>query len=509
MSTKNVMKGKALIAILVLVVVGGCITPPQLKKPGQEYNTDTVSSLFETAWDDYTFFHKGLVSSEQAVTDQLRGATVYHIDLHILDGCLQLQGHQKVLYTNRENELLHEVYFRLFPNIAGGAATVSNLKVNTKDVEPVCEFQDSALRVPVTLHPGEQVVIEMDFEVEVAQEMGGNYGLFGYFDDVLVLDEFYPVIPVYDDEKWNVEVPPSQGDVTYFDASFYLVRVTAPENLKIAASGIEIGCMYQRGNQVTAFASGPARDFYLAASKNYIVVSDTIGETTVNSFVFPEWKKSAELTLQVAKNALESFSTRFGPYPYTEFDIVSTPMQAKGMEYPGIVAISSALYDPDAVVSGLPSSVMLESVLAHEAAHQWFYNVVGNDQIDEPWLDEAFAQYCTGLYYTDVYGEGAASEYRGSWDSLWDQVNRGLIPVGLPTGAYTGNEYVSIIYGRGPLFLMALAEEMGQEPFDEFLRDFYESHRWGVSTSDTFRVIAEQHCQCDLSALFEVWVYPN
>jgi aminopeptidase N len=333
--------------------------------------------------------------------------------------------------------------------------------------------------------------------------------LFGYFDDVLVLDEFYPVIPVYDDEKWNVEVPPSQGDVTYFDASFYLVRVTAPENVKVAASGIEIGCMYQRGNQVTAFASGPARDFYLAASENYIVVSDTVGETRVNSFAFPEWKESAESTLQIAKNALESFSTRFGPYPYTEFDIVSTPMQAKGMEYPGIVAISSALYDPDAVVSGLPSPVMLESVLAHEIAHQWFYNVVGNDQIDEPWLDEAFAQYCTGLYYTDVYGGGAASEYRDSWYSLWDQVNREPLPVGLPSGAYTGNEYVSIIYGRGPLFLMALAEEMGQGPFDEFLRDFYESCKWGVSTSDTFRLIAEQHCQCDLSALFEVWVYPN
>lgn len=70
-----------------------------------------------------------------------------------------------------------------------------------------------------------------------------------------------------------------------------------------------------------------------------------------------------------------------------------------------------------------------------------------------------------------------------------------------------GREYSGIVYGRGPLFVTALAEEMGQETFDEFLRDYYESHKWGIGTTDTFRQLAEQHCQCDLTALFEEWVY--
>jgi aminopeptidase N len=29
----------------------------------------------------------------------------------------------------------------------------------------------------------------------------------------------------------------------------------------------------------------------------------------------------------------------------------------------------------------------------HEAAHQWFYSTVGNDQARDPWLDEALASY--------------------------------------------------------------------------------------------------------------------
>jgi aminopeptidase N len=48
---------------------------------------------------------------------------------------------------------------------------------------------------------------------------------------------------------------------------------------------------------------------------------------------------------------------------------------------------------------------------------------------------------------------------------------------------------------------------MGQEKFDGFLRDYYESHQWGIGTGEAFKQLAERHCQCDLAPLFEEWVY--
>jgi aminopeptidase N len=182
-------------------------------------------------------------------------------------------------------------------------------------------------------------------------------------------------------------------------------------------------------------------------------------------------------------------------------------MQALGIEYPGIMGIALDLYDPNETVAGLPSRIMMEGTVAHEVAHQWFYNAVGNDQIDEPWLDEAMAQYLTGLYYADTHGESTVQRYRASWNSRWDRVDRADIPIGMPASAYVDNEYGAIVYGRGPLFVTALAKEMGQETFDEFLRDYYESHKWGIGTSDAFKQLAEHHCQCDLTVLFEEWVY--
>ena len=456
-------------------------------------------------------FGNGLIGSEQVLLDGLPGASVYEIDLEISDDLLSLLGHEVVCYTNREGVTLDEVMFRLFPNLLGGSAVVSALRVDGQDVEPLYELADSAMRVPMAggLEPGHGVTIEMDFEVEVAQEMERNYGLFGFFDGVLSLHEFYPVIPVYDDEGWNVELPPREGDITYFDTSFYEGQVTAPDELVLVASGVEVAREASGGRQVVTLAAGPARGFYLAASEDYTRVSGKVGETQVNSYALRGREDGAELALGFAMGALQSYSERFGTYPYTEFDVVSTPMMALGMEYPGMTAITLEVYDLDATVRGVPAPGMMEGTVGHEVAHQWFYNVVGNDQIDEPWLDEAVVQYATGLYYLDKYGEPGYRGWRGSWIDRWTRADQAEIPIGLPVAEYPDGAYGAIVYGRGPLFVEALAEEMGQETFDAFLRDYYQSHAWDIGTGQAFRRLAEGHCQCDLTELFTTWVHPE
>jgi len=505
------------VAVLMGLVLSACSGQPAVPteeatrspSPGVAARPTPVQPA-EVSWGDRSVFKGGLIAAEQGVLDELPGATEYHIDLLIPEEIDTLEGREEVRYTNREEVAVEEVYFRLFANANGGQTAVSGVTVDGQETEAVYEFEQSALRValPVPLQPGDQATIEMDFQVEVPREMGGNYGLFGYFDDVLVLDEFYPVVAVYDDEGWNVEVPPPAGDLTYFDISFYLVQVTAPGDLVIVASGVEVEEETQGDEQFLTLAAGPARDFYLAASERYVAISEQVGETMVNSYAFPEREEHAQLALQYAVDALGSYNERFGVYPYVEFAVLSTPMQALGMEYPSLVGLGLQLYDPDAEVWGLPTRIMLQSSVGHEVAHQWFYNVVGNDQVDEPWLDEALVQYVTGLYYLDVGGEGAFEGWSGSWYDRWQRADMAEVPIGLPSGDYaSGQEYGAIVYGRGPIFMDTLAGHMGQETFDRFLRDYYQSHKWGIGTAEDFEELAEEHCQCDLSSLFEAWVY--
>jgi len=131
---------------------------------------------------------------------------------------------------------------------------------------------------------------------------------------------------------------------------------------------------------------------------------------------------------------------------------------------------------------------------------------VGNDQLDEPWLDEAVTQYVTLLYWQDLYGSSGAAGFRDSLHDRWRRVDNADIPIGMPVRAYSGDEYGAIVYGRGPLFLEALAKTMGQETFSAFLRDYYETHKWCIATTGSLKRLAEIHCNCDLSQLFADWV---
>lgn len=474
-----------------------------------ETATSPQPTLFDKAWDDQEVFRAGLIESERGVLEELAAAPIYHLKL-IIDEPTTVSGQQEVLYTNQEETPLQEIYFHLFPNQLGGSITVSDVSVNGLAVQP--EIGETALRVPLesALNPDDTAVVGMEFVTTVPpEEESTKYNILAFNEDILALAHFYPMIATYDAQGWHTEPSPPHGDETYADMSHFLVQLTAPAEQVVAATGIEIDRSESEDRQTITLAAGPVRDFYLAMSDRYGVVSDQVGAVQVNSYAPTELLDGAEWALDVASEALRSYSERFGPYPYSELDIVSTPTQALGIEYPGIFANTLRIYDLSDDSSGVPTAILLESVTAHEAAHQWFYNLVGNDQLNEPWLDEATTQYATWMYYVDRYGEETGQQYYGSLEGRWARTDFADIPIGMPAEDYDGQEYGAIVYGRGPIFLGELAETMGQETFDAFLRDYTDSFAWKIASSEDFQALAETHCQCDLSALFDEAVYAN
>jgi hypothetical protein len=463
-------------------------------------------ALFPVSWEERADFAPGLVTAAQAAASALPQASVYHLALELDASLTQLAGQQELLYTNEAGAPLEELYFRLYPNLMGGAITVDSVMVNGVAVTPETELARSALRLPlpVPLQPGEQVVISMGFEVSIPQEGGGHYGTFILDEEILALAHFYPILAVYDDEGWNLEIPPESGDLVYSESSFYRVQVTAPADLVLAATGIESAREVMGERQHVTYVAGPVRDFYLAGSPRFAQVSRTAGEITLNSYAFPEYGEAAQRVLDHAADAVAIFEQHFGPYPFVELDLASTPTLALGVEYPGIVVNALRLYDS---ASTLYPPIQLESTTAHEVAHQWFYSTVGNDQLDEPWLDEALAQYGTLLYFSEVYGEEGRQGFLDSLYGRWQRSGSGDTPVGLPVAAYGGAEYGAIVYGRGPLFFEALREEIGDEAFAAFLREYYERHTWGIATTESLRAVAEETCGCDLGDLFVEWIY--
>jgi len=476
------------------------ITPPE----GVSMNP------FEVDLSDLKPFESGLIEEARPILDELTENTIYLMDWTISPDLETLDGEMIIRYTNREEVALDSFFLRLYPNISGGEMSVSKLVIDGMAIDGSMERADNVLRIALSnpIEPRTQVEISGSFNVQLPLEMSGNYGLFGSFDGLLVLQEAYPIIPVFDQNGWDIDLPAPHGDLTHLDASYYLVRVGLPANLQVIGSGVVLDHRIQDDSQTITFAAGPARDFYFAAG-DFQKISERYGETMINSYVLPPAVPSIQASLLYGKAAIAILNERLGKYPYTEFDMISTPMLALGIEYPGIVALNVNMYDPEAEISGLPGTFFLESVIAHEVAHQWYYNLVGNDQLEEPWMDEAIVQYLTGIYFLDAYGDGAYQELRQSWIDRWQRVEQQPTPVSLPVGEYEDSAYGAIVYGRGPLFVEALAEEMGEETFWEFLRSFTEIHAWEIAQPEAFISMAEEACECDLSGIWETWgVYP-
>ena len=462
-------------------------------------------SLFDISWSDRTLFAEGLLADESDVLALLPGAAVYHMQLEIDEDLKNISGKMEVRFTNQEQVDLTDVYFRLYPNILGGSLEAQDITLDGEPAVSQLSTADTLLRIVLkeSLRPGQQVVIGMKFDVVVPETQGSSYGMFILQEEILALAHFYPIISVYDDEGWELALPSEQGDIIYADSSYYLVELTTPAGFVTATSGVTIERVVESAETTELVAAGPMRDFYIAGSYRFEHQSEIVDGVTVNSYAFPEFSEASNRVLDYGAEATAILSSDLGQYPFAELDIVSTPTRALGIEYPGIVVIALRMYGPDNPFG----ETTLESTVAHEVAHQWFYSMVGNDQLNDPWLDESLTQYATSLYYAGRYGAAGQQGFLRAMQARFDNSGVAQLPIGLAADAYTPAEYSGIVYGLGPLFFVALEEEIGVDEFALLLRDYVARNRFMIATPEEFQALSEQYCDCDLTPLFVEWIY--
>ena len=124
----------------------------------------------------------------------------------------------------------------------------------------------------------------------------------------------------------------------------------------------------------------------------------------------------------------------------------SHPRWSSGLEYPGALQFGD-----------LPADALPELV-AHELAHQWFYQLVGNNQARDPWLDEGFA----------TYAQAVADDTPDAYSA--DDVPKGLRGrLGDPMAIWSdrgANAYYTGVYVQGAATLLDARDRFGAEAFD-------------------------------------------
>jgi len=475
---------------------------PALPPPTVVTPTPVVES------EDLTPYEAAMLPQFAGDIAQLDDPPQYHIDLVADMEALTLTGSQRVLYTNNETVELREVYFRLLPNTPdhGGRMSVERILVNGQEPRVIYELSDTAMKVLLAepLAPEAQLEILIDFKVIVPEGNQHGYGAFNHENGIMALAGFYPLVPVYDDEGWNVELAPDYGDVVYSDTALYNLHLAVPEDMVVVTSGSIVSETDNEDSTRTLHCvSGPMRDFNVVMSRDFVVKSTTVGQTTLNSFYLPMDEAAGERVLQYVSDALRIYNERFGLYPFAEFDAVEVPITAAGIEYPGLIVIAQRFYE------GGQEGGFFEFATAHEVAHQWWYSMVGSDQVDEPWLDEALTNYSTLLYIEDIHGQRAAqSILAGYFEAPYRQVveeGREAV-VAQPVAAFSKEDYTPIVYGKGPLFFHALRQEVGDETYFAIMREYLRQHKYKIATPESFLRVAESISGRDLDAIYKQWI---
>lgn len=401
---------------------------------------------------------------------------------------------QTVIYLNRTAEALPDLVFVVEPNRLPGVFHLDRLTwAGGRPIE-VYALEGPRLTVPLAtpLSPGEAIELSILFQLDVP----GRPGPFGYTARQMNMGDWYPFVPPYRaGQGWLIAEPSAAGEHLSYDVAAYQVEISAMPSrpdLTIAASApFDAGAGQYRIDA--------ARSFAWSAGAEYRVLAGSSGSTTVSAYVFPEHLGAGEAALQATIDALGVYANRFAPYPYARLTLVEADFP-DGMEYSGLYFLGQEYY---AAYDGTPQNY-LTAIAVHETAHQWWYNLVGNDQANEPWLDEALATYSELLFYEAVYPNLA--------DWWWTFRVRRFEPAGWVDSRIYDHSgfrpYVDAVYLRGARFVEELRRSIGDEAFFALLSDYVERGRFNQMTGADFFAILAMHTTVDPERLISDYFRP-
>jgi len=221
----------------------------------------------------------------------------------------------------------------------------------------------------------------------------------------------------------------------------------------------------------------------------------------------PGHEDGGRTALKIASDSLAVFNEFFGAYPYKELEVVEAPMQyALGVEYPGIFLVTSESYAD-------PGDTGFAATIAHETAHQWWYNLVGNDVFDDPWLDEALTTYSTSLYYQEIVGRGAYQGYidylQNRYDEFLAEYMDEVVTLDLPGFEALGNPriYSRVVYTKGALFFKSLREKIGDRAFFKSLQNYFEHQKYRLARPEDLLMEFESAAGQNLEGFYQQWLY--
>ncbi|GIU74705.1 MAG: hypothetical protein KatS3mg004_1792 [Bryobacteraceae bacterium] len=234
-----------------------------------------------------------------------------------------------------------------------------------------------------------------------------------------------------------------------------------------------------------------------------------------------------ELAAEIA-TAMQWMQQQFGPPPLPALTVSPIPGNF-GQGFPGLIYLSTIAYLPEkerpAPVQNSRLNLFYSDILlAHEAAHQWWGNLVTSASYRDEWLQEALANYTALMLLERKRGpralESVLDEYRTELLREFGEPKQTIESAGPVTwgarlrGADGVDPWRVITYCKGSWILHMLRRRMGDGAFLRMLGELRRRHAYHAVTTEQFRALASEFTARDdpdrsLEGFFDTWVYGN
>lgn len=324
--------------------------------------------------------------------------------------------------------------------------------------------------------------------------------------------------PGYPDKPWQAWTQGQDEDNRYWvplydfpnDRTTWETLLTVKQPLTAVSNGVLVGVV-DAGDGWRTFhhrMDQPNSTYLIAfAVGAWERYADTWREKPVEYFVAPGvGEDTARRSFGVTPEILEFFSNYTGvEYPWSKYAQVAVAQFVVG----GMENVSCTLQTDrtlhDATAALERSS---QGLVAHEAAHQWFGDLVTCRTWKDLWLNEGFATYFDALFTefkdgTDEFRCELRDNQRGYMAADPDDAPRPMVSDFYSRGVGGVSNHV---YTKGASVLHMLRFVLGDEAFKASIKVYLERHRMGlVETRDLQTAIADVTGR-NLEWFFEQWV---
>jgi hypothetical protein len=373
-----------------------------------------------------------------------------------------------------------------------------------------------AVALPVAAAPDAALTITVKWTSHIPRTFDRTGAIGNFF----FIAQWFPKLGVLEEEGWNCHQFHAATEF-FSDYGSYDVSMTVPKGWPLGATGVERGRRDNIDTTTHRYYQDDVHDFAWTTSPDYVVRTarfdhPTLPPVEMRLLLQPEHAAQAERHFSATRTTLKYYGEWYGPYPYGHLTIVDPAYQsgAGGMEYPTLFTAGTRWWNSARVTRP-------EGVTVHEAGHQFWYGIVGNNETEHAWMDEGFNTFSTARavaqryepnYYEQRYFGGfvpwvfrdvaLSRETDGNRLAGYRQFAKADAP-STPTYRYFPPTAGNITYNKTALWLNTLERWLGWPTLQRMLATHFDTWKFRHPKPDDFFAIASTVAGRDLTPFFD------